>query len=297
MSNHVGLIVEDDPAMAEDLAEILRSLDYELVTVDNKRDALAAVASTAFCFVLLDLHIKLDGESIRGHTEHGRSLLREIRGMYSDHTGAGYTLPIVVVSGHAREVDTAVEVMRDGADHMIQKPIRGAAVSDAVKACLERSGRATHDLCAAANARHTGTQQGLVLSIPGTRVGRRTRVTIGTRSADLPNRSLRVLLHLMLGKLTGKSVHKTELGGRDDQGFKGISELRDDLKPALADGANIIVNLYHGYYRLTDQVVIGPCDIASLLAVDEAPITELARELERLLAGAAPRASGGPPTV
>jgi hypothetical protein len=113
---------------------------------------------------------------------------------------------------------------------------------------------------------------------------------IGTRSADLPNRSLRVLLHLVIAKLSGKPVHKTELGGRDDQGFKGVSELRDDLKPALADGTNIIVNLYHGYYRLTDQVAIGPCDIAALVAIDEAPITELARELERLLAGTPPTA-------
>jgi DNA-binding response OmpR family regulator len=290
MNNHLGLIVEDDPAMAEDLAEILRSLDCELVTVDNKRDALAALHDSAFCFVLLDLHIKLDAESIRGHFEHGRSLLREIRSIYSDHTGAGYSLPIVVVSGHAREVDTAVEVMRDGADHVIQKPIKGGAVSDAVKACLERSGRASHDQCAAVAARHADTAQGLVLSITGARNGRRTRVLLGTRSADLPNRSLRVLLHLVVAKLSGKAVHKTELGGRDDQGFKGVSELRDDLKPALADGTNIIVNLYHGYYRLTDQVAIGPCDIAGLVAIDEAPITELAREIERLQARAPQRA-------
>ena len=275
--------------MAEDLAEILRSLDYDLVTVDNKRDALAAVASTAFCFVLLDLHIKLDGESIRGHSEHGRSLLREMRSMYPDHAGAGYSLPILVVSGHAREVDTAVDVMRDGADHVIQKPIKGAAVSDAVKGCLERSGRASHELCAPVFAHHADAAQGLVISIPGTRIGRRTRVLIGTRSADLPNRSLRVLLHLVVAKLSGKPVHKTELGARDDQGFKGISELRDDLKPALPAGTNIIANLYHGYYRLTDQVSIGPCDIEALVAVDEAPVTELARELERLIAELPPK--------
>jgi len=93
----------------------------------------------------------------------------------------------------------------------------------------------------------------------------------------------------VVAKLSGQPVHKTELGARDDQGFKGISELRDDLKPALGPGINIIANLYHGYYRLTDQVSIGPCDIAALIAVDEAPITELARELERLLAEPPPK--------
>ena len=289
MTSHVGLIVEDDPATAEDLAEVLRSLGCELVAVDNKRAALAALHEGAFCFILLDLHIKLDSESIRGHFEHGRSLLREMRALYPDHTGAGWSLPILVVSGHAREVDTAVEVMRDGADHVIQKPIKGGAVSDAVKVCLERSGRASHDACGALSARLADPALGLVLSIPGIRAGRRTRVQIGTRTADLPNRSLRVLLHLMVAKLAGRSVHKTELGARDDQGFKGISELRDDLKPALADGTNIIVNLYHGFYRLTDQVAIGPCDLSVLLAIDEAPITELARELERRLAAPPPR--------
>jgi len=289
MNQHVGLIVEDDPAMAEDLAEVLRSLDCEFVAVDNKRDALAALHNSPFCFILLDLHIKLDSESIRGHSEHGRSLLREMRAMYSDHTGGGYSLPILVVSGHAREVDTAVDVMRDGADHVIQKPIKGSAVSDAVKGCLERSGRASHELCAQVLARQADTSQGLVISIPGTRIGRRTRVMIGTRSADLPNRSLRVLLHLVVAKLSGKPVHKTELGARDDQGFKGISELRDDLKPALPGGTNIIANLYHGFYQLTDQVSIGPCDIEALIAIDEVPITEIARELERLLAAVSPK--------
>jgi DNA-binding response OmpR family regulator len=288
MNKHVGLIVEDDPAIAEDLAEVLRSLDYEFVAVDNKRDALAALQNNPFCFILLDLHIKLDGESIRGHFEHGRSLLREIRGMYSDHPHAGYSLPILVVSGHAREVDTAVDVMRGGADDVIQKPIRGGAVSNAVKVCLERSGRATHELCATLAVRHADPAQGFVLSIPGTRSGRRTRVMIGTRTADLPNRSLRVLLHLVAAKLSGRTVHKTDLGARDDQGFKGVSELRDDLKPALPDGANIIANLYHGHYRLTDEVTIGPCDVAALIAIDEAPITELAREIERLLAESPP---------
>jgi DNA-binding response OmpR family regulator len=291
VTRHTGLIVEDDPAMAEDLAEVLRSLDCDVVTVDNKRDALAALSRSPCCFILLDLHIKLDRESIRGHSEHGRSLLRELRGMYPDHTGAGYRLPILVVSGHAREVDTAVDVMRDGADHVIQKPIKGAAVSDAVKACLERSGRATHDLCAPVPARHADPDAAAshVISIPGTRAGRRTRVMIDTKSADLPNRSLRVLLHLMVAKLSDTAVHKTELGARDDQGFKGISELRDDLKPALPAGTNIIANLYHGFYRLTDEVSIGPCDIPALVAIDEAPITELARELERLLAAPPPK--------
>ncbi len=122
---HRVLIVEDDRPTAEDLADILRSLDCEPVIVDNKRDALVALRRESFCFAVLDLQIKMERGSIKGHDEFGRSLVREVRALYPDHAGRGYRLPILVVSGFAREVNSAVEVMKDGADDVIQKPFDG----------------------------------------------------------------------------------------------------------------------------------------------------------------------------
>ena len=280
---HRVLVVEDDRPTADDLADILRSLDCEPVIVDNKRDALAALRREPFCFAVLDLQIKMERGSIKGHDEFGRSLVREVRALFPDHAGRGYRLPILVVSGFAREVNSAVEVMKDGADDVIQKPFDGREVSASVRQALERSGRASHRSCVVMPGRALGPPGALVLSIPGDREGRRTRVTFGGASVDLTDASLRVLLYLVAGKLAGEKVHKTELGARADQGFRGISVLRDALKPALGAGVDIIENDQHGHYWLVEELAIGECDHAKLVELGDSQITELAERIRRHL--------------
>lgn len=278
---HRVLVVEDDRTTAEDLSDILRSLDCEPVIVDNKRDALAALRRDTFCFAVLDLQIKMERGSIKGHDEFGRSLVREIRALYPDHAGRGYRLPILVVSGFAREVNSAVEVMKDGADDVIQKPFDSREVSASVRQALEKSGRASHRSCVAMPGRAAGAPGALVLSIPGDREGRRTRVAFGAASVDLTDASLRVLLYLVVGKLVGEKVHKTELGARADQGFRGISVLRDALKPALGAGVDIIDNDQHGHYWLVDDIEIGECDHDKLVALGDSQITALADRIRQ----------------
>ena len=281
---HLALIVEDDGELAGELAEIVKSLEADSRIVDNKRDAVAALRNNQFCFILLDLQIKGEPDSIKGHIEHGNSLLREIRQMHADHTGHCHWLPVLIVSGFVREVPAAVDVMKDGADDVIQKPFNGRDVSSKIRLALERSGRATHDLCGEGpvpRAPSAGTS--VLLVIPGDRKGRRTRVVVGGTNAWLPDRSLKVLLHLMVAHEKGEGVHKRNLGATGDQGFKGISELRQLLKPALGENVDIIDNDQHGNYCLTEIVNIGDCDSERLAKLRDATITRLARDLaERL---------------
>jgi ActR/RegA family two-component response regulator len=112
---HIALIVEDDKETADDLRDILQSFDCDSVVVQNREDALVALQNNSFCFVLLDLQIKGAADSIKGHIEHGKGLLRKIREKYGDHHGTAFWLPVLIVSGFAREVDEAVDVMKDGA--------------------------------------------------------------------------------------------------------------------------------------------------------------------------------------
>lgn len=281
---HLVLIVEDDLPTAEDLAEILESLECACVIINNKRDALAEVQERKFCLVLLDLEIKLKSDSIKGHTEYGNSLLREVRQLHADHTGRCYWLPILIVSGFAREVESAVEVMKDGADDVIQKPFISREVSERVRRALERSGRVSHDLCGKGPRPVVSNGSAkIVLTIPGDRVARRTRVVLGARSVTLIDSNLKILLNLMVAREKGKWVHKSDLGARDDQGFKGVSALRDALRPALEDGVHIIENDHQGNYSLADGVVIGACDTEKLAEIGDKRITEFARELGRTL--------------
>jgi len=207
-----------------------------------------------------------------------------MRQLHSDHTGLGFWLPIIIVSGFAREVDAAVEVMKDGATDVIHKPFVDREVSDTIRRALARSGRATHDLCAAgpvAQGRDAG--KGAVLAVPGDRVHRRTRVMVGSRSATLTDSSLKVLLRLMVAHEEKTVVHKRDLGASNDQGFKGISVLRDALKPALGEGVDLIRNDRHGNYHLADDVTISTCDAEKLAKIGDNGITQLGRDLRRLL--------------
>lgn len=279
---HVALIVEDDKETADDLVEILRSTECDSVIVDNHEDALSTLQSRSFCLILLDLQIKSASDSIKGHVEHGRALLRKIRQAHGDHNGTAFWLPILIVSGFAREREEAIEVMKNGANDVIQKPLQSQQVSDRIRHAFEASGRMTHELCRVKpSTQRPDVSQGVLISVPGDRNGRRTRVMVGLTPVDLPDASLKVLLHLMVALRKDSHVHKIDLGATADQGFKGVSNLRNDLKRALAD-ADIIKNDYHGNYSFTDRVTIGECEFDSLLRIGDATISNLAKQLRKL---------------
>ena len=276
---HVALIVEDDKETAEDLVEILRSVECDNVIVDNHDDALSTLQRSSFCLILLDLQIKRAPDSIKGHIEHGRALLRTIRQAHGDHNGTAFWLPVLIVSGFAREREEAVEVMKNGANDVIQKPLENQQVSERIRRALEACGRTTHALCSEKPpTRPPDLSQGVLISVPGDRIKRRTRVMIGPTPVDLTDASLKVLLRLMVGLRNGTQVHKIDFGFTADQGFKGVSNLRNELKPVLA-GANIIKNDHRGHYSFTDQVRIGESDSDNLLSIGDAKISDLAKQL------------------
>lgn len=281
---HRALIVEDDPAIVEDLALILEALGCAHSAVDNRRDALAELGREHFCFVLLDLQIKSEPDSIKGHAEMGHSLLREIRRLYPDHAERCHRLPILVISGYAREADDAVEVMKNGADDVIQKPLSDKRVSQSIRGSLEKSERADHAACLKyRSAALSADGDTLVLHIPGERTVRRTRVVIGGRHAELTDRSLGVLLQLLIAQHKDGRVHKEDLGATADQGFKGVSVLAEEMKPAMPEGRRLVVNLYYGWYRLGDGIALGNVDFDGLVTAKNEKIRSLLRELKTLI--------------
>jgi DNA-binding response OmpR family regulator len=280
---HIALIVEDHKETAEDLVEILSSLNCDTAVEDNYEAALAALNDKSFCLILLDLQIKKAADSIRGHVEHGKAFLRKIREKHHDHNGTAFWLPVLIVSGFARERDEAVDVMKDGATYVIHKPFESRQVSERIRQALEDSGRQTHERChKPPQTQSPDLNEGIVIAIPGDTIGRRTRVTIASRPLDLPNASLKVLLHLMVAQRNGAPVNKVDMGATADQGYKGISILRNDLKPVLGD-VDIIKSHYHGDYSFEDNVAIGECAVDKLLKIGDRTISRLATELRPLL--------------
>src|SRR5579875_1623344 len=279
IGSHLALIVEDDVETAEDLQEILKSLDCESVIVDNKEDALGEFQKRPFCLLLLDLQIKGAPDAIKAHVEHGKSLLRKIREKHSEHNGNPFSLPILVISGFAREVNEAVELMKDNASDIIQEPFDSQAVSAAIRKALLTSGRQTHALCKDLPiAPRDNFNEEVLITVPGDRDKRRTAVRLGSQPVTLTDSSLRVFLHLIVAHLEGKHVHKTDLGATNEQGFKGISILRNELKQVLGT-VDIIKNHYHGHYSLTPNVKIGECAVERLMEIGDRTISELAEQI------------------
>ncbi len=284
---HRALVVEDEPEAAADLVEILNAEGCDCVVASSRKEALEELAAGPFCIIFVDLEIKSDPGAIRGHAAHGSAFIREARARYLDHPGKAHSLPIVVVSGHALEPETAVAAMRDGASDVVQKLSSGQEKSERIREALEKAGRVSHTECAKlmSSNRAPSTLHQLVLDITGERDGQRVVVRLSQRGAKLSLTALKVLLRLICGRLsTDVWVHKFDLGaGKDGASFRTVSVLRQQLAVAY-DGneKELVTNDQGGSYCLAEKVIVGDIDTGKLEALGDHQITKLAREIRRL---------------
>ena len=147
---HIALIVEDEPEMAEEIADLVRSFGHTSIHVETKDDALARLDSGQFCYVLLDMQIKADRDSIKAHVWAGMTLLEEIRRRFPGRaTTDMHHLPVLVVSGHAKEHEDVVKAFQAGADDFLRKPLSlgNQDIGAKIRHCLGRAGRTKHGDC------------------------------------------------------------------------------------------------------------------------------------------------------
>lgn len=279
-SNHRVLVVEDDAPTREELTEVLHSLGFDVVGCGDKRSAILNLNEQAFCMALVDLEIFGEPESIRPSRINGHTLIQEIRKRYPERHGPmDWRFPILVVSGWAREGTESKEVIREGASDIVWKLPSGglaAELSRQIQEQLRVSGRGDHADCCLTP---------LELSIPGERVGRKTTVMLGARSVSLADRHLRVLLHLIKGKLSGVHVHNLDMGFEGVGGNRLPSEVNQAMSTAFpANITAIIENHYHGEYSLIDAVTIGKVNEAGLQQLNDAEIIKLVNEIAALRA-------------
>lgn len=166
---HIALLVEDEPQMASELGELLESLGHGHIHAATKEEAERLVNDGEFCYVLLDLQIKVNADSIKAHVEAGQTLLEFIRDRYSRRNNQDkYRLPILVMSGHAKEHYFVVKALQDGADDFVTKPVSESKppFKDKIHEALRRSGREKHEHCAA-TMRDARTANGRSGAAPG----------------------------------------------------------------------------------------------------------------------------------
>lgn len=100
------LIVDDEVALAETMAEALERAGYDVVTANSGAEALRLLERAEPAVILTDL--KMEGMD-------GLTLLRKAKEELPD-------AEVVVITGHG-DVNTAVEAMRAGAANYVQKPV------------------------------------------------------------------------------------------------------------------------------------------------------------------------------
>ena len=99
------LLVDDDPLILEGLSRLLEGRNYDIVTAQGGREALAAIGRQQFDIILLDLAMPdLDGAAVLSFLDE-----HEV------------DTPVVVVSGNT-SIDAAIEALRNGATDFVRKP-------------------------------------------------------------------------------------------------------------------------------------------------------------------------------
>jgi signal transduction histidine kinase len=122
MSGNV-LVVDDDDALAENVAEILETLGVQTAVARDRKTALALVNDRDFDVALIDVRLP-DGD--------GLSLLEPLR-------ARSHFIQLVLVTGNAT-LEGAIAAVRGDAFAYVLKPVSPPDLLDTVRRALEQSG-------------------------------------------------------------------------------------------------------------------------------------------------------------
>lgn len=119
------LVVEDDPKVNKMVQTLLRKNEYKVVAAFSGTEALLLLEKESFDLILLDL--MLPGLS-------GEEILAKIN--------EEFQIPIICVSAKD-DLDTKLELIRDGADDYITKPFNNEELIVRIGAVLRRVNKGT----------------------------------------------------------------------------------------------------------------------------------------------------------
>ena len=195
---NTALIVEDDPDMAAEMVDLLRAMDHKAAVATTKAEALEKLKQQQFCYILLDLHIKSEVTSLRARVESGMTLIEEIRQRYPhfhQNKTTSHLLPIIVVSGQAKDHDSIMHAIKLGATNFKRKPLSlDEKLEDIIRHDLADCGRKNHEDCAAINAKLAvpchfigAESEDVTCSVSGDRlkIGENEYIFNGPRQANL----------------------------------------------------------------------------------------------------------------
>jgi DNA-binding response OmpR family regulator len=133
----LALIIEDDPAIRESLADRLESLGHDCQAVGAQNEAGERIERCAYGYILLDLELPVRfgrPPSI----QIGKNILQSIRA-----SARNKDTPVIVVTAHGHDrPDLAVELMKAGAVDFVKKPFDN--LEQAIREALQRRVNGNH---------------------------------------------------------------------------------------------------------------------------------------------------------
>ena len=114
-------IIDDDDAMRDSLAFLLRTARIEVRTYESATAFLNSMPDGADGCVVTD--VRMPGLS-------GVDLLRQLK-------ARGSTMPVIVITGHG-DIQLAVEAMKIGAADFLEKPFDDEALLASVRSAIDR---------------------------------------------------------------------------------------------------------------------------------------------------------------
>ena len=275
---HLALLVEDDPFYVEHLTQVLEAIGCNVISCDNKQDALRLFREHRFCLVLLDMSIRGTSDGMKDRPSFGFTVLEELRQLSPHHNGACWWLPIVATSAVVSAPGDIVRVMSRGAATFVVKTVSELELSEILTEELRRAGRATHDGCFARPV-PPGLPEGVFpVRITGELVDRQTAIFFGDCRLTLTDGELYTFLKLAAHEGKGFGVHKSAIAKTEKSVSQQIDRLRDALKPAAGE-RQIIENDGHGFYRLSPDAQIASCNVDALAARYRKELVDLARAI------------------
>ena len=213
------LIVEDEPKLAELVADYLKAAGYEAHSIANGLDAVPWVRNHAPELIVLDL--MLPGRD-------GLEICKEVRG-FSD-------VPIIMVTARVEEVDRLIG-LEAGADDYLCKPFSVRELVARVKALLRRP-------------RAAATLAGLVIN------EEKHQISLDGRALDLTPVEFRLIAALAAapGKVFARDAlleklyadHRVVTDRTVDAHVKNLRRKIEEIRP----GADLVRSIYGVGYKL-----------------------------------------------
>jgi CheY-like chemotaxis protein len=266
---HVGLIVEDDRDLRDDLVGRLDALGYDVVKAETLEEGLEKVRTGGFCFALVDLQIKRNADAGRAYPECGLALVEGIRKRFPGRNGDDHHLvQVLIMSGYGKEPDFIRRGFDAGADDVLRKPLEEnrPGLEAVIERCLTRSGRTKHATCSrqdqtakrGVERRADGASPGSVkLEISGERRRRRFEASVNGNAVLLQPNSLYMLLELAAVRVKrAEGWLETKTFGPDVAlVHRSLSRLSKDAGD-LPGGLELLENDGAGSYRLNPRVTL-----------------------------------------